>query len=314
MDSLGFSGIRRMETRRTLGWATGVTGATFLVEAIGGLLTNSLALLSDAGHMFTHLLALVVALLAALLSERPPTERRTYGLKRIEILAALFNGTTLLLITLAIFYEAYRRVRVPEPVSTGAMLAIAVLGLLVNLVTAVILRDSYRHDLNVRGVFMHLIADTFSSLTVIAGAVVMILTGWTLIDPLLSVVICLAILYWAYRLILDAVDVLLEATPREVNVQEVFEGLKRIAGIRDVHHLHVWTITSGMYALSAHLDVDDLRVSETEKLALEAERFLKERWRISHATFQFEHRRGVRASEALTQVELSAGSQRKAPI
>ncbi len=309
---VGFSNVR-VENRRTLGWATAVTALTFLAEAIGGLLTNSLALLSDAGHMFTHLLALSVALLAAVLSERPATERRTYGLKRIEIVAALFNGTTLLVITLAIFYEAYRRLAQPEPVATGAMLAIAVLGLLVNLATAFILRGSHQHDLNVRGVFVHLLADTFSSLAVIAGGLVIVLTGWTFIDPALSVVICLAILYWAYRLILDSVDILLEATPRGVNVQQVVEGLKRISGIRDVHHLHVWTITSGMYALSAHLDVDDLRVSETEKVALEAERFLKEGWRISHTTFQFEHRRGVRAGEALTQVEVSAGGQRKAP-
>jgi cobalt-zinc-cadmium efflux system protein len=313
MESLvGFRSFRRVESRRTLAWATAVTGLTFLAEAVGGLLTNSLALLSDAGHMFTHLLALVVALLAAVLSQSPPTERRTYGLKRIEILAALFNGTTLLLITVAIFYEAYRRLREPEPVATGAMLAIAVVGLAVNLIAAFILRDSHQHDLNVRGVFMHLLADTFSSLAVIAGGVVMALTGWTLIDPVLSVIICLAILFWAYRLILDAVDILLEATPRGVNLQEVVEGLKRIPGIRDVHHLHVWAITSGMYALSAHLDVDDLRVSETEELALEAERFLKERLRISHATFQFEHRR-VRTGETLTQVEISAGRERQVP-
>lgn len=311
-QTLGLRNVHRVANRRKLAWVTALTAATFVAEVVGGLVTNSLALLSDAGHMFTHLLALGVALLATVYAGRPATDRRTYGLNRLEILAALFNGASLLLITAGIIYEAYGRLRAPEPVEIGAMLAIAILGLAVNLACAYLLRDSHHHDLNVRGVFIHLLTDTFSSVAVIGGGIVMALTGFTLLDPILSIVICLAILYWAYRLIQDSVDILLEATPRDVNVQEVIEGLKRIPGILDVHHLHVWTITSGMYALSAHLDVDDLRVSETERLAREAERLLRDRSRISHTTFQFESQRATFAGAPLTQVETCAGTNGKA--
>jgi len=303
--SFALKHVHRVDNRRKLAWAAALTAATFVAEVTGGLLTNSLALLSDAGHMFTHLLALGVALLAAVFAGRPATERRTYGLNRLEILAALFNGASLLVITGGIIYEAYERLSQPEPVRIGAMLAVATLGLAVNLLCAYILRDSHHHDINVRGVFVHLLTDTFSSVVVIAGGVAIALTGFELLDPILSVVICLVILYWAYRLIQDSVDILLEATPRDVNVQDVIEGLRQIPGIRDVHHLHVWTITSGMYALSAHLDVDDLRVSETERLAREAEKILHDRARISHTTFQFECQR---AEHALTQVGVCSGS------
>lgn len=298
-SSLAFRRARRIADRRKLGWAVGLTGATFVAEAVGGFLTNSLALLSDAGHMFTHLLALAVSLLAVIFSHRPPTERRTFGLNRLEILAALFNGATLFLITLGIFYEAYRRFLEPVPIATGAMLLIASLGLAVNLSCAWILRGSDQRDLNIRGAFIHLLSDTFSSVVVIVGALAISISGMTVLDPILSVLICVAILYWAFRLVLDSVDVLLEATPRDVDIQGVIEGLRRIPGVRDVHHLHVWTITSGIYALSAHLDVDDLKVSETEKLAQKAEQFLRERFHINHTTFQFECQRGVMVDDAL---------------
>lgn len=301
----GFSNPGRLLNRRRLLWTVLLTGATFLAEAIGGFLTNSLALLSDAGHMFTHLLALGVSYLAMLLSERPATERRTYGLNRLEILAALFNGATLFAISIGISYEAYRRLLEPLPIATGPVLVIAVVGLGVNLIGALILSGAEHKDLNVRGAFVHLLTDTFSSVAVIVGAAVISLTGWTVIDPLLSVLICVVILFWALRLVWDSVDILLEATPRDVNMQEVVQGLRQIPGIRDVHHLHVWTITSGMYALSAHLDVDDLRVSDTEGVAQKAQAFLKERFNINHTTFQFECRSGRTVDEVLTGIGIA---------
>jgi cobalt-zinc-cadmium efflux system protein len=301
-SSPGFRSYRRSLSRRRLQWTIALTGATFVAEAVGGFLTNSLALLSDAGHMFTHLLALLVSYLAIVFSERPATERRTYGLNRLEILAALFNGATLFLISVGIFYEAYDRLLEPVPIATGPLLVIAIIGLVVNLISALILRGAKHQDLNIRGAFFHLLTDTFSSIAVIAGAIVISLTGWTVIDPLLSVGICVVILFWAVKLVWESVDILLEATPRDVDMQEVVEGLRRIPGIRDVHHLHVWSITSGMYALSAHVDVDDLRVSETEKLTQQAEKILKERFNINHTTFQFECQRGRTVDEVLTSV------------
>ncbi len=295
----GFHPTRRVQSRRRLVVTVVLTGVTFIAEAVGGFLTNSLALLSDAGHMFTHLLALLVSLLAVVFAARPATARRTYGLNRLEILAALFNGATLFLVSLWIFYEAYKRLMEPEPIATGAMMFIAVIGLVVNLLCAYVLHGSKHEDLNVRAAFVHLLTDTFSSVGVILGAVAISWTGWTIIDPLLSVGICAAILYWAFKLIGESVDILLEATPRKLDLQEVIEGLREIPGVRDVHHLHVWTITSGMHALSAHLDVDDLRVSETEELAQQAERFLRDRFNINHTTFQFECRRGRVVDDAL---------------
>jgi cobalt-zinc-cadmium efflux system protein len=305
----GFSTHGRVRNRRRLLWTLLLTGAAFIAEAIGGFLTNSLALLSDAGHMFTHLLALGVSYLAVLFSERPATERRTYGLNRLEILAALFNGATLFAISIGISYEAYRRLLEPLPIATGSVLVIAVVGLLVNLIGAVILSGAEQKDLNVRGAFMHLLTDTFSSVAVIVGVAVISVTGWTVIDPLLSVVICVVILFWAFRLVWDSVDILLEATPRDVNMQDVVQGLRQIPGIRDVHHLHVWSITSGMYALSAHVDVDDLRVSDTERLAHQAEAFLKDRFNINHTTFQFECRSGRTVDEVLSGIRVASSKE-----
>ena len=299
---------RRVESRRRLYITVVLTAVTFVAEVVGGVLTNSLALLSDAGHMFTHLLALGVSLAAAVLADRPATERRTYGLNRIEILAALFNGATLFVISIVIFYEAYERFLEPVPIATGPMLVIAIIGLVVNLVSARVLHGSHKHDINVRAAFVHLLTDTFSSVAVIAGAVVIAFTGWTVLDAILSVLICAVILLWAFKLVWESVDILLEATPRDVDMQSVIEGLCQIPGVKDIHHLHVWTITSGMYALSAHIDVDDIRVSETENLAEHAEKLLRKEFHINHATFQFECRRGRFVGDNLSSVALGGST------
>lgn len=306
--SHGFHLARRVESRRRLYVTLVLTAVTFVAEVVGGLLTNSLALLSDAGHMFTHLLALGVSWAAAVVAGRPSTERRTYGLNRVEILAALFNGATLFLISVAIFYEAYQRFWEPVPIATGPMLAIAVIGLAVNLLCAWVLHGSKGKDINVRAAFVHLLTDTFSSVAVIAGALVILLTGWTVLDPILSVGICAAILIWAFKLVWESVDILLEATPRDVDVQKVILEIRQIPGVMDIHHLHVWTITSGMYALSAHVDVEDLRVSETEAIAEAAENLLRENFRINHVTLQFECRRGRFVDDTLSRA--AAGGAR----
>jgi cobalt-zinc-cadmium efflux system protein len=303
-----FHTTQRGESRRRLYITVVLTAVTFVAEVVGGVVTNSLALLSDAGHMFTHLLALGVSLAAAVLADRPATERRTYGLNRIEILAALFNGATLFVISIVIFYEAYERLIEPVSIATGPMLVIAVVGLVVNLICARVLHGSHKHDINVRAAFVHLLTDTFSSVAVIMGAIVIAYTGWTAIDPILSIVICAIILLWAFKLVWESVDILLEATPRDVDIQSVIDGLRQIPGVKDIHHLHVWTITSGMNALSAHIDVDDIRVSGTETLAEQAEELLREKFHINHATLQFECSRGRFVGDRLSNVTLGGST------
>ena len=209
----------RGEERSKLILACSLTGTMFIVEGIAGFLTNSLALLSDAGHMLTHMIALLISLGAIMFASRPPTARKTYGFYRLEILAALFNGATLFLITLWIFFHAYKRIINPEPVASGHMFIVAIIGLLVNLACAYILKTSHG-SLNIKSAFMHMMADTFSSLVVVFGAIIMHYTKWYILDPALSILICIIILVWSYQLITESVDILLEATPQDVDLEK----------------------------------------------------------------------------------------------
>ena len=186
-----------------------------MVEVIGGFLTNSLALISDAGHMLTHLFALLVSLFALFFAAKPPTEKKTYGFYRLEILAALFNGIMLFMITVWIFYEAYQRFMHPESISSGKMFMVACIGLVANITCAYILKgNGHGHSLNVRSAFLHMLGDTLSSVGVIIGAGIIYYTNWFIIDPIISVLICVLILIWSYKLVMESVDVLLEATPK----------------------------------------------------------------------------------------------------
>ncbi len=277
----------RGEERSKLILACSLTGTMFIVEGIAGFLTNSLALLSDAGHMLTHMIALLISLGAILFASRPPTVRKTYGFYRLEILAALFNGATLFLITIWIFFHAYKRIINPEPVASGHMLIVAIVGLLVNLACAYILKTSHG-SLNIKSAFMHMMADTFSSLVVVFGAIIMHYTQWYILDPALSILICIVILVWSYQLITESVDILLEATPKDVDLENVVKSISELDEIEGVHDVHIWTITSGMYAMSAHIYIKDIMVSETQQIMSNINTLVNEKFSIGHTVIQFE--------------------------
>lgn len=240
--------------------------------------------------MLTHLFALLVSLFALFFASKPPTEKKTYGFYRLEILAALFNGITLFMISVWIFYEAYQRFMHPETISSGKMFIVALVGLVANVACAYILKGNsheHGHSLNVRAAFLHMLGDTLSSVGVIIGAGIIYYTDWFIVDPVISVMICVLILIWSYKLVMESVDVLLEATPKEINIDKVIESLKQIPGIDDAHDIHIWTITSGMYSMSGHIDTKDMLISETTKLSKEINRILGEKFKIGHTVIQF---------------------------
>src|SRR5215210_9268980 len=243
----------REGSRRALAVVLALTASFTVVEIIGGLLTGSLALLADAGHMLSDNLSLGVALFAALLVSGPATPEKSFGYRRAEILAALANGMTLVAISVWIFIEAYTRLREPAEVLGGPMLVVATLGLLVNAAGAAILYRSGSESLNVEGALRHILADALGSVGAMAAAATIILTGWRYADPLISVAIGLLILGSSWKLLRDSTNILLEATPRGLNAGEVGQKMAAADGVVEVHDLHIWTITSGFPALSAHV-------------------------------------------------------------
>ncbi|HLM44179.1 MAG TPA: cation diffusion facilitator family transporter [Myxococcaceae bacterium] len=276
----------RRKDRNRLFFALALTGTIAVAEAVGGYLTNSLALMSDAGHMLTDISALALSLLALWFSGKPADVKKTYGYYRMEILSALLNGVLLLGITGFILVEAWERFRTPAEVRLAPMAVVATIGLLANLGALAFLHRS--HSMNVRGAFLHVLGDTLSSVGVLVGAGVMWLTGWYVVDPLISVLISVVIVVGALRLVKDAVDVLLEAVPSHVDLSVVKELLLKVQGVTDVHDLHVWTIASGMYALSAHLVVRDPMVCNNDDILSAAKHQLYDRFGIDHTTIQIE--------------------------
>jgi cobalt-zinc-cadmium efflux system protein len=276
----------RRKDRNRLLFALALTGTIAVAEAVGGYLTNSLALMSDAGHMLTDISALGLSLLALWFSGKPADVKKTYGYYRMEILSALLNGVLLLGITGFILVEAWERFRTPAEVRLAPMAVVATIGLLANLGALAFLHRS--HSMNVRGAFLHVLGDTLSSVGVLVGAGVMWLTGWYVVDPLISVLISVVIVVGALRLVKDAVDVLLEAVPSHVDLSVVKELLLKVQGVTDVHDLHVWTIANGMYALSAHLVVRDPMVCNNDDILSAAKHELYDRFGIDHTTIQIE--------------------------
>ncbi len=279
-------GLRK--NRKALLIALSITGAVMIVEAAGGILSNSLALLSDAGHMLTDLMSLLLSLIALQLSSRPSSATRTYGFYRMEILAALINGTTLILISVVILYEAYERMMVPRPINSILMMGVAGVGLVANGIAAWAMMHSSKENLNLRGAYLHILGDALSSIGVLGGGLVIYFTGWQAIDPILSAGICLVILRGAVLLVKESLNVLLEAVPKEVDLMEVQRSVQSLPGVKGLHHVHLWTITSGMYALSAHILIEDVMMSHTAKIIQEINRLLSEKFRISHTTIQLE--------------------------
>ena len=277
----------RVESRRALTVVLALTASITVAEVVGGLLTGSLALLADAGHMLSDNLSLGLALFAAWLAGRPATPEKSFGYKRAEILAALANGVTLVAISFWIFIEAYRRFQDPPEILGGWMLAIAALGLLVNAVGAVILSRSASENLNVQGALRHVVADALGSVGVMAAALVIILTGWRYADPLVSVAIGALILASSWSLLRESTNILLEATPRGIDAEEVGRRMAGAEGVVEVHDLHIWTITSGFPALSAHVLVGQSEDCHARRRYLED--LVAREYGISHTTLQVDH-------------------------
>jgi cobalt-zinc-cadmium efflux system protein len=278
-------GTRTRDTRR-MAAALVLTCIIAVVEAVGGWLTGSLALLSDAGHMWTDVSALGLALLAASWAGRPANRKRTYGYVRLEILSALVNGVLLLAITIFIVIEAVERLQRPTPVLLGPMALVAAIGLGANLLAMSFLRSG--HSLNTRSAFLHVLGDALASVGVLLAAGVMALTGWHGVDPLISIGISAIIVVGGWRLLREAVDVLLETVPPHVDLEGVEKALAGIPRVTAVHDLHIWTVGSGMVALSAHLVVDEPSACENDTILVAAKRALVERFGIDHSTLQIE--------------------------
>lgn len=273
---------------RPLQMALVIVLVIMVAEVIGGVLSNSLALLSDAGHMLIDALALTLSLVAMSIAQRPATRTRTYGYHRIEILAALANGITVGLVSLYIFYEAYRRLLEPPVVKAPLMLSVAIIGLIANLAAILLLRGGGTASLNIRAAFWHVIGDTVSSVGVIITAIIISVTGWGVADPIIAVVIGVIILWGAVRLVRESVDILSDTVPRDIPVEKVIEAIKKIPGVEDVHDIHIWTLTSGVHALSAHLLITDRMVSRSAGILQAVQRDLKRLFNITHPTLQLE--------------------------
>lgn len=281
----------RQRQRRQLRAVLILTGLTMLVEGLGGVLSGSLSLLTDALHMLTHFFSTGISFLAILLALREAPPEKTFRYWRIEVLAALLNGLLLLPLVGYIVYEGYHRLQAQKPIDAAIVLIIGAAGLIVNLVCARILHSSSKEDLNIRGAFLHMLADSLSSVGVIAAGVLVWTTGNYVIDPIVAGLISLLILFWALKLIGDSASILLEAAPSGVKIEQVESAIKSVPGVVDVHDTHLWVITSRMYMLTAHVVLgDDVSVSRTDDVSQQINAVLDHQFDITHTCFQFEVR------------------------
>jgi len=282
----GHTHTRAGKNKRRLAIVLSLTTAYLIAEVVAGLLTHSLALLADAGHMLTDVAGLGFALMAIRFAERPATPERTYGFYRVEILAALANAVVLIGISVYILYEAYDRFRNPPEVESRAMLVVAAVGLVINLVGIYLLRAASKESLNMKGAYYEVFSDLLTSVGVIAAALIMLTTGWYYADPLISAGIGLFRLPRTWMLLKDAVGVLLEGTPADVNLASLREAISNVAGVASVHDLHVWSLTSGVNAMSVHAVLADHALHD-EVLA-SVQRKVTSEFKIAHATVQVE--------------------------
>ena len=260
-----------------------------IVEVVGGFLTHSIALISDAGHMFTHCFALGISLAAIMIARKPLCHHRTFGLYRAEIVAAFVNGLFLLFVVAIIIYEAVLRIIHPEEVLSLHMLMIALVGLAVNLVSIGILHGSHKEDMNVRSVFYHMVADAASSVGIVVAAIVIFYTGWNIIDPLVSLGISGVIIYWAWGILKDSTIILLEMAPRGLNTDIISDDLKsHFPEIRELFNVHLWTITADMLVFSAHVLLNEAQENQLSQNTLieRISRYLSEQYQVIESTIQ----------------------------
>jgi len=287
------------ESRRSLFLSFLIISSFMVIEAVGGWLTNSLALLSDAGHMLTDAGALALSLVALKIGEKPPSPTKTFGYRRFEILAALFNGLALWAIVGVILHEAYLRLRSPQEVQATGMMAVAVVGLIVNLIAIRLLHAHKEENINIRGAFLHVMADSLGSVGVLAAGLVILMTGWTLIDPLVSLAICGLILWSSWGIIRDAVHILLLGVPPHIDYRKVEEAILDHEGVCCLYDLHIWSIVSGQEAVSAHVVVADGFARQKELLESIIES-LHRKFDIDHATIQIEESHKIRDNRVST--------------
>lgn len=272
--------------RRRLILVLALTAAFTALEFAGGWIANSLALLADAGHMLSDVAALALSGLALWFARRPATPEKTYGYLRTEILAALVNGVALVVIAILIFIQAWHRLRAPEQVHGGLMLAVAAAGLLVNIAAALLLHAGAGHSLNIRGAYLHVLGDLLGSVGAMLAGAIILTTGWLPADPLISILVAGLILAGSWRLVRESVDILLEATPAYIDMAAVRRTICEVPGVEEIKDLHVWTLTSGVVAMSAHLIGDPRQTSVTA----EVHRRMHERFGIRHVTVQVDPR------------------------
>ncbi len=279
---------RSKTTERRLWIVLAIAAALTALEFFGGLASRSLALVSDSGHLLTDVFAILLSILTIRLGRKPHTTRRTFGYHRAEIFAALINGSTLIIIALVVVYEAYRRIQQPLQVQGPLVLAVASIGLVGNLIMAQLLLGGRKTSLNVRGAFLHVLGDTLSSLGVIIAGIIITVSSFTIIDPLIAILIGVLILRNAFSLVRESTDILMEATPKHLELEAVAKAIQGVDGVIGVHDLHIWTITSGLYALSGHISVRSETIGEGSRTIAEVSRKLKESFGIEHVTLQLE--------------------------
>ena len=288
-DSISSMHEYRGVSKNRLVLAMLVTGSVMVIEVLGSLITGSLALGSDASHMFTHLFALAISFAAVIIACKEPCHHRTYGFYRAEILAALFNSIFLFVVTAYIFLQGIERLLHPQPVLGLDMLIVALFGLAANGLSILILRGSVRNDLNVKGAFLHMFADAVSSVVIIFGAIAVSLTNWFIIDPLLAIGISILILSWAWGLFKDSVNILLETAPKGMNINEIsYELKKALPEIQEITDMHVWEITSNMYSLTAHVSINASDYRKSREVLDKINDLLSQKYSIEHITVQFE--------------------------
>jgi cobalt-zinc-cadmium efflux system protein len=278
----------RAVAARRLALSLTITVIVMVVEIVGGIMTSSIALISDAGHMFTHSFAISISLAAIVIARRPPCHHRTFGLYRAEILAAFVNGLFLMVVAGLVIYEAVLRIIRPQEVLGLQMLVVALIGLGVNLLSIALLQGALREDINVRSVFYHMVADAASSVGIVAAAIVIMYTGWNILDPLVSLGISALIVRWSWGILKDSTKVLLEVAPTGLNSDIITTDLKqRFPEIKDLYNRHLWTITAGMIVFSAHVELDDVTDSATAAdLVSQMNAYLTDRYGVIESTIQ----------------------------
>jgi len=276
------------QVNRRLALSLGITLAFVVVEILAGILANSLALLTDAAHNFTDVLALALTWWALWVTTKPAHAGKTFGYHRAGILVALVNSTTLALIALGIFYEAYKRFVAPPAVQADILIGVGVAAVVVNLVTALLVRRGAGHDLNLKSAFLHLMGDVLSTVGAVVAGILILFTGLNWIDPLVSVFIGLLILWNAWGIVRESVDILMEGTPNDINLHKLVEDVMGVDGVSGVHDLHVWSISQGLRTLSAHVVTDDVTISAGARIQAAVSQLLGQEYGINHATLQLE--------------------------